>query len=112
MRDSVATGVSIIDTILLPSSISDFYVTLSYKLNDSFENEDCQVVISEKGHINSKKGQKAPKTPNTRQTHSDSFKHPALSKHNIIIGVRGGGSGGAAAHPGLKNFRANSVFRV
>jgi len=28
------------------------------------------------------------------------------------IGVRGGGSGAAAAPPGLKNFRANSVFRA
>jgi len=27
-------------------------------------------------------------------------------------GVRGGGSGGAAAPPGLNNFRANSVFRA
>jgi len=30
----------------------------------------------------------------------------------VAIGVRGGGSGGAAAPPGLKNFRANSVFRA
>ena len=28
------------------------------------------------------------------------------------IGVRGGGSGGATALPGLKNFRENSVFRA
>jgi len=28
------------------------------------------------------------------------------------IGVRGGESGGAAAPPGLKIFRANSVFRA
>ena len=28
------------------------------------------------------------------------------------IGVRGGGRGGTAAPPGLKNFRANSVFRA
>ena len=31
---------------------------------------------------------------------------------NIHIGVRDGDSGGAAAPPGLKHFRANSVFRA
>jgi len=30
----------------------------------------------------------------------------------VVIGVRGGGAGRAAAPPGLKNFRANSVFRA
>jgi len=30
----------------------------------------------------------------------------------VDIGVRGGGPGGAAAPPSLKNFRANSVFRA
>jgi len=30
----------------------------------------------------------------------------------LHIGVRGGGAGGAADPPGLKNFRANSVFRA
>jgi len=31
---------------------------------------------------------------------------------NMGIGVRGGGSVGAAALQGLKNFRANSVFKA
>jgi len=30
----------------------------------------------------------------------------------VFIGVRGGESEGAVAPPGLKNFRANSVFRA
>jgi len=30
----------------------------------------------------------------------------------VDIGARGGGSGRAAAPPGLKNFRVNSVFRA
>ena len=30
----------------------------------------------------------------------------------VDIGARGGGSGRAAAPPGLKNFRGNSVFRA
>jgi len=35
-----------------------------------------------------------------------------ILKTIVSIGVRGGGSRGAAAPPGLKNFRANSVFRA
>ena len=36
----------------------------------------------------------------------------ANSYDSWVIGVRGGGRGGAAALSGLKNFRANSVFRA
>jgi len=35
-----------------------------------------------------------------------------LQNSLMPIGVRGGGSGRAAAPPGLKNFRANSVFKA
>jgi len=35
-----------------------------------------------------------------------------LQPEALTIGVQGGGSGGAAAPPGLKIFRANSVFRA
>jgi len=63
---SAATGLSLVIIRLLPSSTSDFYVTLPYKPNDLFENEVARLSWVKTATSTVKIGQKAPKKPNTR----------------------------------------------